>query len=52
MARGNDLDMAEAIVGSAGIIAGKRGLAECYDELGRKYELPEYVLSDPDNLLG
>ncbi|GBG71656.1 hypothetical protein CBR_g9071 [Chara braunii] len=45
-----DLSMAQTIVESAGIIVSSEDLSCCYDERGAKYDLPNYVLSDPVNL--
>ncbi|CAL9117096.1 unnamed protein product [Musa acuminata var. zebrina] len=46
-----DLDLAQAIVDSAGIIIPNADMTLCYDERGAKYELPKYVLSEPTNLI-
>ncbi|XP_042443157.1 ubiquitin domain-containing protein 2-like [Zingiber officinale] len=46
-----DLNLAQVIVDSAGIINSNADLTVCYDERGAKYELPKYVLSDPTNLI-
>ncbi|XP_010518821.1 PREDICTED: ubiquitin domain-containing protein 1-like [Tarenaya hassleriana] len=46
-----DLTMAQAIVDSAGVIVQNRDLTICYDERGARYELPNYVLSEPSNLI-
>ncbi|KAK1404898.1 UBD domain-containing protein [Heracleum sosnowskyi] len=46
-----DLDLAQTIVESAGVIVQGADLSICYDERGAKYELPKYVLSDPTNLI-
>ncbi|KAK3005027.1 hypothetical protein RJ639_016766, partial [Escallonia herrerae] len=46
-----DLDVAQAIVDSAGIIIQNADLTVCYDERGAKYEIPKYVLSEPTNLI-
>ncbi|XP_065000359.1 uncharacterized protein LOC135581446 isoform X2 [Musa acuminata AAA Group] len=46
-----DLDLAQAIVDSAGIIIPNVDMTLCYDERGAKYELPKYVLSEPTNLI-
>ncbi|XP_038722543.1 ubiquitin domain-containing protein 2-like [Tripterygium wilfordii] len=46
-----DLDLAQAIVDSAGVIVRSDDLTLCYDERGAKYELPKYVLSEPTNLI-
>ncbi|KAK9823287.1 hypothetical protein WJX72_001625 [[Myrmecia] bisecta] len=45
-----DPSTAALIVDTAGIIVATDDLSLCYDELGRKYELPKYVLSAPTNL--
>ncbi|KAL6546471.1 hypothetical protein OROMI_022192 [Orobanche minor] len=47
----SDLTLAKTIVDCAGIIAQKSDLTVCYDERGAKYELPNYVLSEPTNLI-
>ncbi|CAN4102972.1 unnamed protein product [Withania somnifera] len=46
-----DLELAQAIVDSAGIIAQNTDMTVCYDESGTKYELPKYVLSEPTNMI-
>ncbi|KAL6999646.1 hypothetical protein U1Q18_000804 [Sarracenia purpurea var. burkii] len=46
-----DLDLAQAIVDSAGVIVQSADLTICYDERGAIYELPKYVLSEPTNLI-
>ncbi|XP_015164648.1 ubiquitin domain-containing protein 2-like isoform X1 [Solanum tuberosum] len=46
-----DLELAQAIVDSAGIIAQNTDMTICYDESGTKYELPKYVLSEPTNMI-
>ncbi|CAO2823491.1 unnamed protein product [Amaranthus hypochondriacus] len=43
--------MAQTIIESAGIIVQNPDLTVCYDERGAKYELPNYVLSEPTNLV-
>ncbi|KAH7296311.1 hypothetical protein KP509_26G018600 [Ceratopteris richardii] len=45
------LELAQAIVDSAGIIMTSEDMSVCYDERGAKYELPKYVLSEPANLV-
>eukprot|EP00271_Cylindrocystis_brebissonii_P017648 TRINITY_DN4658_c2_g2_i2.p1 TRINITY_DN4658_c2_g2~~TRINITY_DN4658_c2_g2_i2.p1 ORF type:complete len:120 (-),score=27.75 TRINITY_DN4658_c2_g2_i2:1010-1369(-) len=45
-----DLTLAQAIVDGAGIIVTSDDLSTCYDERGAKYDLPEFVLSDPSNV--
>ncbi|XP_061374544.1 uncharacterized protein LOC133316780 [Gastrolobium bilobum] len=47
----SDRTLAQTIVDSAGIIVQNNDLTECYDERGAKYELPNYVLSEPTNLI-
>ncbi|KAL6574122.1 hypothetical protein OROHE_001664 [Orobanche hederae] len=47
----SDLAFAKTLVDSAGIIVEKSDLTVCYDETGAKYELPNYVLSEPTNLI-
>ncbi|XP_077229373.1 uncharacterized protein LOC143862252 [Tasmannia lanceolata] len=46
-----DLNLAQTIVDSAGVIVTSADMTTCYDERGAKYELPKYVLSDPTNLI-
>ncbi|KAF5190611.1 Ubiquitin domain-containing protein, partial [Thalictrum thalictroides] len=46
-----ELSLAQAIVDSAGVIVSSADLTTCYDERGAKYELPNYVLSEPTNLI-
>jgi hypothetical protein len=48
----NDLPTAQAVLDSAGITipTGDLGLG-CYDVLGHRFVIPEYVLSDPSNIL-
>ncbi|XP_009605607.1 uncharacterized protein [Nicotiana tomentosiformis] len=46
-----DLDLAQAIVDSGGIIVHNTDMTVCYDETGTKYELPKYVLSEPTNMI-
>ncbi|KGN53573.1 ubiquitin domain-containing protein 1 [Cucumis sativus] len=46
-----ELSLAQAIVDSAGVIVQNADLTICYDERGAKYELPNYVLSEPTNLI-
>lgn len=45
-----DLDTARTILDSAGVIVAAADMSICYDERGRKYELPRFVLCDPSNL--
>eukprot|EP00250_Pteridium_aquilinum_P034592 c7793_g1_i1 orf=67-411(+) len=45
------LNLAQAIIDSAGIIVTSEDLSVCYDERGAKYELPKYVLSEPRNVI-
>nr|CDS26142.1 ubiquitin domain containing protein 2 [Hymenolepis microstoma] len=45
-----DHEMAQAIIDSANIILPTGTLAESYDELGNRYQLPVFVLSQPTNL--
>ncbi|KAL2930988.1 Ubiquitin domain-containing protein 1 [Bienertia sinuspersici] len=47
----SDLNMAQTIIESAGIIVQNPDLTVCYDERGAKYELPKYVLSEPTNMI-
>ncbi|KAF5185064.1 Ubiquitin domain-containing protein [Thalictrum thalictroides] len=46
-----ELTLAQAIVDSTGVIVSSADLTTCYDERGAKYELPNYVLSEPTNLI-
>ncbi|KAF5185694.1 Ubiquitin domain-containing protein, partial [Thalictrum thalictroides] len=46
-----ELIVAQAIVDSNGVTISSADLTTCYDERGVKYELPNYVLSDPTNLI-
>ncbi|XP_020572677.1 ubiquitin domain-containing protein 2-like isoform X2 [Phalaenopsis equestris] len=47
----SDINLAQTIVDSAGIILANADMTICYDERGAKYELPKYVLSEPTNLI-
>ncbi|PKU83371.1 ubiquitin domain-containing protein 2 [Dendrobium catenatum] len=47
----SDVNLAQTIVDSAGIILANTDMTTCYDERGAKYELPKYVLSEPTNLI-
>ena len=48
----NDLATAQAVLDSAGIIipTGDIGMG-CYDERGNEFVIPEFVLSDPRNIM-
>lgn len=46
-----DIDTARLFVESAGIIVATPHLTVAYDELGNRYELPEWVLADPVNVV-
>ena len=48
----NDLATAQAVLDSAGIIipTGDLGMG-CYDESGHRFVIPEFVLSDPRNIM-
>jgi hypothetical protein len=46
-----DLETARAILDSAGVIVASADMTICYDERGRKYELPRYVITPPSNLV-
>ncbi|KAI3365074.1 hypothetical protein L3Q82_010186 [Scortum barcoo] len=48
---GNDHELAQAIVDGASITLPHGTLAECYDELGNRYQLPVYCLAPPVNLI-
>ncbi|KAG0590299.1 hypothetical protein M758_1G094800 [Ceratodon purpureus] len=45
-----EINLAQLIVDSAGIIVQTEDLSTCYDERGAKYDLPKYVLSEPTNI--
>jgi hypothetical protein len=45
-----DLPTACLILESAGVIIAEEDMRVCYDERGCRYDLPVFVLSDPDNL--
>ncbi|KAM9426827.1 ubiquitin domain-containing protein 1 [Pholidichthys leucotaenia] len=47
----NDHELAQAIVDGASITLPHGTLAECYDELGNRYQLPVYCLAPPVNLI-
>lgn len=47
----HDVKLAQAVVDGASISLPTGSLADCYDELGNKYQLPAYVLSAPTNLV-
>jgi len=51
VAETGDDELRNSIVQSAGITVPNGDLTECYDELGYKYELPNYILTDPTNLI-
>ncbi|CAH8523094.1 unnamed protein product [Schistosoma turkestanicum] len=46
-----EYDMAQAILDGACITLPSGTLCDCYDELGARYQLPLYVLSQPSNLI-
>src|SRR5437762_11691396 len=48
----NDLATAQAVLDSAGIIipSGDLGMG-CYDERGRRFVIPDFVLSEPSNIM-
>ena len=48
----DDLPTAQAVLDSAGITipSGDLGLG-CYDELGHRFVIPEFVLSEPSNIM-
>ena len=48
----NDLPTAQAVLDSAGITipTGDLGLG-CYDERGHRFVIPEFILSEPSNIL-
>ncbi|EPS62363.1 hypothetical protein M569_12428, partial [Genlisea aurea] len=45
-----DPTQAHTVLDSAGITVHRADLSVCYDRAGVRYELPNYVLSDPTNL--
>ena len=47
----DDAQRAKLILEAAGVIVAEPDLSVCYDQKGRKYELPVYVLSEPINLV-
>ncbi|MGH0116703.1 UNVERIFIED_CONTAM: hypothetical protein FKN15_021251 [Acipenser sinensis] len=47
----NDQELAQAIIDGASITVPHGSLAECYDELGNRYQLPVYCLATPVNLI-
>ena len=51
MVETEDIDTARLFVESAGIIVATPHLTVAYDELGNRYELPEWVLADPVNVV-
>ncbi|QDZ20065.1 ubiquitin domain-containing protein [Chloropicon primus] len=46
----DDIESAKLILDAADVIISEPDLSVCYDQKGRKYELPVFVLSDPINL--
>ncbi len=46
-----DLELAKAIIECAGIVLPSGELTEVYDELGFKYNIPNYCLAEPGNLV-
>ena len=47
----SDLSTACVILESAGVIVASEDMSVCYDELGRRYDVPIYVWCDPVNLV-
>ena len=47
----DDVQSAKLILEAADVIVAEPDLSVCYDQKGRKYELPVYVLSEPINLV-
>lgn len=41
------MDMTRLLIEAAGIIVARPDMTVMYDERGARYELPEFVLSDP-----
>ncbi|XP_047339724.1 ubiquitin domain-containing protein 2-like [Impatiens glandulifera] len=46
-----NIEFAQTIIDSAGIIVQSSDMTICYDERGAKYELPKYVVSVPSNMI-
>ncbi|XP_076877178.1 ubiquitin domain-containing protein 2-like [Brachyhypopomus gauderio] len=46
-----DHELAQAILDGAGVTLPHGVLSECYDELGNRYQLPLYCLSQPVNMI-
>ena len=46
-----DFDTCKVIIEAADIIVASPNMRVCYDQRGAKYDLPLYVLSDPENLV-
>ncbi|XP_030621412.1 ubiquitin domain-containing protein 2-like [Chanos chanos] len=46
-----DHELAQAIIDGASITLPHGALSECYDELGNRYQLPVYCLSQPVNMI-
>merc|ERR1711937_897302 len=51
VATATDIESAKLILEAADVIIAEPDLSVCYDQKGRKYELPVYVLSEPINIL-
>jgi hypothetical protein len=48
----NDLTTAQAVLDSAGITIPTGDLGQgCYDERGRRFVLPDFVLAEPSNIM-
>jgi len=48
---GKDFALAQAIIDGANITLPLGNLTDCYDELGNRYQLPVYLLSNPINFI-
>lgn len=46
-----DAESAKVILEAAEVIIAEPDLSVCYDQKGRKYDLPIFTLSDPINVL-
>lgn len=47
----SDLEMAKVLLDAAEVKVMKPDMSVCYDARGFRYELPQYVLADPANLV-
>jgi hypothetical protein len=46
-----DFDTCKLILEAAEVIVAAKDMTVCYDERGFRYDLPQYVLSDPTDLV-